>query len=54
MILNNVEFKCMLQLQFILQSKKKSIKTEMVLGHSAISSILICTLNAIVAMFSVL
>lgn len=53
MILNDVEFKCMLQLQFILQSKK-SIKTEMVWGHSAISSILICTLNAIVAMFSVL
>lgn len=36
----------------IFQSKKITIKT--VLGHSAIGSILICMLNAIVAMFSVL
>lgn len=53
MILNDVEFKCMLQLQFILQSKENKLK-QMVLGRSATSSILICMLNAIVAMLSVL
>jgi len=47
MILNNVEFKCTLQLQFILQSKNG-------VGAGAIRSILICTLNATVAMSSVL